>query len=245
MRKVNNILSIKRRVLKKFISLTPNFIKPGLRLMYSLYLSFRVHWRDLTTYRRSCEGLHRYWREPNGENKPETYFKNSERSQYLVRLMKKYASTDTRILEIGCNVGRNLNHLFCAGFRNLAGVEINKKALSLMKKHYSEMAETIIVYNAPIENAIKNFKDNAFDVVFTMAVLEHIHPQSKFIFPEIVRITRKYLITIEDEHDVSWRHFPRNYKRIFESFAMRQIYQFNGRIGNLPGSFWVRVFFKK
>lgn len=127
--------------------------------------------------------------------------------------MKRYSNSNPNILEIGCNVGQNLNYLFSAGFDKLTGIEISEDAVVLMKKSYPRMAKNAKIINKPVEDAIGTFKENEFDIVFTMAVLEHIHPDSDFIFPEMARITNRYLITIEDERWVSWRHFPRNYKK--------------------------------
>lgn len=124
-------------------------------------------------------------------------------------------------------------------------MEISEEAINLMKQAYPEMANQIKIWNSPVEPVIKNFEDGAFDVVFTMAVLEHIHHDSEFIFSEIVRISGKYIITIEDEKGVSWRHFSCNYKRIFEHLGTKQIYELNCReIEGLGPAFYVRVFKK-
>ena len=117
------------------------------------------------------------------------------------------------------NVGRNLNYLYSAGFSELAGIEINAEAIDLLRLSYPNIMHADIV-NAPIEDVIVNLPDSSFELVFTMAVLEHIHPESSFIFREIYRITKKCLITIEDETVHSWNHFPRNYGRIFSSCGM-------------------------
>ena len=149
------------------------------------------------------------------------------------------------ILEIGCNVGRNLNYLFLAGFKKLVGIEINKKAIRLLKQSYPELARYAKIYNKPVEEVITGFKNGAFDIVFTMAVLQHIHPDSEFIFSEIARVTNRFLVTIEDERGISWRHFPRNYKRVFESLGLEQVEEFNCRgVPGLGGNFSARVFKK-
>jgi len=144
-----------------------------------------------------------------------------------LKVLEKYASRDARILEPGCNVGRNLNYLFKCGFTNLEGIELSKDALELLKKSYPEMARHITIHDRSIEEIITSFKDNAFDIVYTMAVLQHIHPASEWVFSEIVRITNSFLITMEGEDYVSWRHFPRNYKKIFESLGMKQVEAYN------------------
>ena len=78
-----------------------------------------------------------------------------------------------------------------------------------------------------------------------MATLQHIHNDNKFIFDEIVRITKKNLITIEDEKGISWRHFPRNYKTIFEKLGLKQIEEIRcSDLGINNSNFYARVFTK-
>ena len=72
------------------------------------------------------------------------------------------------------------------------------------------------IINKPIEDAIISFKDNEFDLIFTMAVLVHIHPDVEQLFEHIVRVTKEYLILIEDEISQTERHTPRSYKEVFE-----------------------------
>ena len=43
------------------------------------------------------------------------------------------------------------------------------------------------------------------------------------IASEIARITKKYILTLEDEGSLSSRTWPRNYRRLFERFGFRQI----------------------
>lgn len=213
----------------------PNFIKPMVRpllkpilrrviypspILSSIYKKFY----DATHYSKTLSEIHQYWMQPyDGSNLPQDYLRGELRSKSLVKIVQKYADHNARILEIGCNVGRNLNYLFLAGFKKLEGVEISKNAVQLLKQSYPEMSKYAKIHNKPIEEIIKKFKDNTFDIVFTMAVLEHIHPNSEWIFSEMVRITKGFIITIEDEHTPSWRHFPRNYKKVFESLHMKQV----------------------
>ena len=157
------------------------------------------------------KSIHNFWRSPDDSNLPTHYLSGEERSKFLLRLIKKYGKPKDKILEIGCNVGRNLNYLYTHEFKNIEGVEINKEAVELFKEHYNL---PIKIYNSPIEEVIKKLGN--YDIIFTMAVLEHIHTDSEWIFPEIQK-RAKVLITIEDEKGISWRHFPRNYKNIFKN----------------------------
>ena len=227
-------------IMRKIIEITLKTIKSNLKNMISRL-------RGLVDHDRFSRGLlYQYWRQPNDEfNAPHLYIPQLERSKLLLKLIKEYVDFSGKILEIGCNVGRNLNYLFNAGFKHLEGNEISKEAIDLMVKTYPKMAKEIKIYNNPVEWVIKNYESNYFDLVFTMAVLQHIHPDSEWIFPEMARITKKYLITVEDEKGVSWRHFPRNYKQVFDSCGMKQIYELNCKgIKGFNSNFWARVFIK-
>jgi len=181
----------------------------------------------------SLSEIHDFWKDPYQKNSPKNYLKGEEKSKFLAGLID--IPKDSKILEIGCNVGRNLNYLSKAGFTNLTGVEISKKAVELAKIYYPDLK----ILNSSIEDIIKDL--NEFDLVFVMAVLEHIHPDSEWIFPEVARIS-KMLITIEDERSMSHRHFPRNYKDIFEP-KLKQIKEING-IEELDKNFIARIFIK-
>lgn len=190
---------------------------------------------------KSRDELHSYWRSPDGANNPATYYGSAERSTFLLSLIKKHVGPDASIIELGCNVGRNLNYLWQAGYRNLSGVEINEDAIKKMKEGYPDMKPTI--YRGTIEDRIKEMEQ--YDLVFTMAVLEHIHRDSEWVFSEMARIAMKYLITIEDEKNASERHFPRNYKQIFESLHLREIYEHNcADVPMLSAKFNARIFIR-
>lgn len=176
--------------------------------------------------KKNLNSVHSYWltRNSKGSNAYTDYFKNEESSQFLVDLIKKYSDEkEIKILEVGCNVGRNLNVLFKNGYKNLNGIEINPNAIDAMRKHYSDMTKTVKIFNNKIEDVIKGFTDNEFDVVFSMAVLMHIHHDSEWVFDHLFRITKHYMITIEDETGVAMRNFPRDYKQVFEEIGLKEI----------------------
>lgn len=171
--------------------------------------------------------IHDYWRAPPGDgNLPDDYLRVSpRRSELLVRLIRDTVSTpEPSVLELGCNVGRNLECLrreAVAG--SLAGIEISDAAVRAMREHYPELAQTARILNCAAEQALPTLDDGAYDVVFTMAVLEHIHPSSEWIFGELARVSARWLITIEDERSLSLRHFARNYRTVFEPLGLSQV----------------------
>ena len=231
-------------IVNRIAPLIPNWLKPYWRPVYAAYVQLStLRWR---WHRKTREEVHAYWRHPwDGRNLPQEYAQGNERSEFLVNLIKGYGTPQSAILEIGCNVGRNLHYLFVNDFGQLTGIEISDEAVKVGRATYPEMREQVEVVNAPAEQALAAFGGNAFDIVFTMAVLQNIHPESQFIFSEMARITKYFLITIEDERGVSWRHFPRNYERVFKLLGFRQVYESKcDEVVGLGKNFVARVFRK-
>jgi len=86
-----------------------------------------------------------------------------------------------------------------------------------------EPSEQVAFYDPGLGSASDGASGH-FDMIFTMALLQCLHPSSEWVFKEITDRTT-FLITIEDEleHSFAWRHFPRNYKKVFERLGMKQI----------------------
>jgi hypothetical protein len=230
----------------KLIGYFPEFIKRPLR---PIYWAIRTSRLSLAIFHRpkKIDLIHKYWEAPDdGANLPLNYRDaDSARGNLITEKINKYANTDCNILEIGCNVGRNLKALHSAGYTKLNGIEISKNAVNLMKESYPEMVKNLIIHNKPVESIIKEFSQGEFDVVYTMAVLEHIHTESEWIFSDMVKITKDILITIEDEHSFGERHFPRRYKKVFESIGMKQIEIFEcEKVIGLNKNFYGRIFKK-
>ena len=175
-----------------------------------------------------------YWKNPDDKgNKPQSYIdgpnKNLLSKNLIKEVQKLVREKEKRILELGCNVGRNLNFLFNKGYLDLSGIEINKNAIELMKKTYPPVYYNSDIKVDSIEKSIKNICNERFELVFTVAVLMHLSHKSNFVFKEISRITKNFLITIEEEGiELVWSHYPRNYKEVFEKLGMKQIKEKKG-----------------
>ena len=173
--------------------------------------------------KKTLEYTQNYWktRHPDdNENSPKKYVENrsilKKRSEYLHGLVEKYCSPNFNIIELGCNAGRNLNHLYESGYRNLTGLEINPHALDILRNKFPDMAEDINLILGSIEDNIELIPNDAYELVYTMAVLQHVHYDSDWIFSEISRICSNKLILIESSANDSWRHYPRDFPKIFK-----------------------------
>lgn len=187
---------------------------------------------------RSADDIKKYWQSPDdGNNRPEQYtagksenIGNFIRTNDLVDIIKALDIDNPKILEVGCNAGRNLNGLYEAGYRNLHAIEISQPAIDLFEKTYPETFAASNILCGDAEKILsENFDDNEFDIVFTMAVLQHIHPKSiGNVSKNIFRICKKFLITHEAETHVSWRHFNRSYRVIFSRLGAKFLIRKNG-----------------
>ena len=159
--------------------------------------------------------LHEFWRQPTPHgNDSLDYSKTIWRSQALRKLIDDLPP-DARILEVGCNVGRNLAYLHENGFPHVEGIEINPHAVERLRETFPQLADVTIHIGAA-GDVLPKLADDSFDLVFTMAVIEHIHPDEAHIFDEMVRVAHDVL-AIEPENRLTHRQFPHDVPKIFTS----------------------------
>lgn len=99
---------------------------------------------------------------------------------------------DSSILEVGTNIGLQLECLKSLGFSHLTGFDIQIEAVRRAK---SRIAGIEVLQSSALELP---FKDNSFDLVFTSGVLIHIHPDNlKKVMSEMHRVSNKYILGFE------------------------------------------------
>lgn len=198
-----------------------------------------VIYRGFMVRKLKIKECHDYWRNPPDENRPSRYA-SKQSAGIVVDMVNKHLNTSAMILELGCNVGLNLRCLYENGYLELAGVEINSEAVDYMRTLWPEMQFPI--YEGSIEEHISNLP--FYDLVFTKAVLCHIHDDSEWIFEKMVQRT-KYILTVEDELTFkSRRHFCRNYRDVFEGLGMEQI-DYVENVPTMNRAYRARMFVKQ
>lgn len=197
------------------------------RLVYRLLVRVAWRWPSVAS-RLPARMFESFWRSPwEGGNEPSTYLVGEESSGLLVSAVQRHAATDALILEVGCNIGRNLHHLHAAGYTRLEGLDISPAALAELRATYPELA-AIPLHRGRAQDVLRTVDAGFYDAVFTMVVLTHVHPAvADAVFDEMVRVTKRLLITYEPEPGPDelphWRHFPRNYGSVFESRGMTML----------------------
>ncbi len=162
----------------------------------------------------------------------------SGRAEYLVALVGNYAAKDSMILEVGCREGDNLVALWQAGFTRLQGLESNDAKVRAFKESHPDIAVLVNVTEGPMEELVRGAEDAAFDLVFTVGFLFDKTGDFSWLFPELSRLTRRHLVSIEDESSGSLRH-------VFEQLGMKEVdsadLSANKRLDSV---FFMRVFEK-
>jgi SAM-dependent methyltransferase len=186
------------------------------------------------------EDTRRAWAERSGEFSPAYYAQicPNQISETLVSVCREYAADDTAILEVGCGSGRHLAALHDAGFDDLAGLDVNSDAVEVMREHYPRTAAAVEFHAGALEELVPEFADGAFDVVYSVETLQHVHPDSAWVFEELVRVTDDLLITAENEGNAPDRGrehgevshvddgvplYHRDWKRVFHDLGMAQL----------------------
>jgi len=128
----------------------------------------------------------------------------------------------SKILELGCNVGLNLEILQKMGFGNLYGLELNKKALKIARERYPKFTF--------INSSIEDYESKTtFNLVYTAGVLIHINPLIlNSIIKKIISLTKEYIFGFEYYADrlveikyrgysnVCWKqNFPLLFQQLF------------------------------
>ena len=164
-----------------------------------------------------------YWRSQTlrSTHNPLNYLIPDELTDILFMDLIPRLGKEASFMEIGCSAGRNLHFLHELGYRNLAGIEINRLAVEdVLRKKYPRLYEdcNFLIGNAAEE--IRKIQDASFDVVFSKGVLIHIPPSQRSLFRNMVRICKKYIVIYTSEVGAP---FPYDFEKIFTRLGCKTI----------------------
>lgn len=179
----------------------------------------------------------KYWAEQYAINyiKKNEVFDHTLGVQAWKLMLAKIESDISSLLECGCNIGRNieqLNRVIPKSQKSI--IEISEPAYNFVTQKY-DLSHT---FHGPLIDS--NFKEQSFDLVFTMGVLIHINPDQLLDHMEkMFNYSSKYIlmgeyfnrtpvsIEYQGEND---RLFKRDFGKLFiESFDCKLVdYGFYG-----------------
>jgi len=130
-----------------------------------------------------------FWFKEFGNNYIDRNLGSNNRMLTIGKALKSSKIRLKSALELGCNVGYNLDAIKKT-YKNidLYGVEINKRAFEICRNNHTCFNESIL-----------NFKtDKKFDLVFTTGVLIHQDPKVlNQIYKKIFNLSKKYIYISE------------------------------------------------
>ncbi|MCE9640172.1 MAG: methyltransferase domain-containing protein [Betaproteobacteria bacterium] len=143
-------------------------------------------------WRRRGVTTREYW-----ESYPTKHFLEMEPASLalLAEVMELAPDRNSAILDMGCNVGRHLNHLYGHGYRNLRGVDFNRVAVSDMQTQHPEMFAASKV----TASSFQDFLDagpEPVDIVYTRgATFENVHPSYPLV-KRVCAIAKRYVVMV-------------------------------------------------
>jgi SAM-dependent methyltransferase len=147
------------------------------------------------------EDVREDWAERSGRFSPEYYAQLGPNgvSETLAGVFDHYVDGDAAILEVGCGCGRHLAHLRDQGYGDLTGIDVNDESFAVMGEAYPALANTGTFHTTSLEAFVSDVPDDAFDVVYSVETLQHIHPEESWVFEDVARISADLVITAENE----------------------------------------------
>jgi SAM-dependent methyltransferase len=120
------------------------------------------------------------------------YAEYQPQSLLLIHLLQSMGATSA--LELGCNVGRNVHWIAqTLPEMTVAGFDVNGDAVERGRDLFG-LTETQTWVDD--ERALWRLPDDAYDVVFTVSVLDHV-PRIATLLQQMVRVARRQVICIE------------------------------------------------
>lgn len=133
-------------------------------------------------------------------------------SEALLEEIKSLATDkNISILDMGCNVGRHLNHLYQLGWHNLNGVDFSATAIGDMGIRYPEMYKAIKTNAASFQDFLPQCKES-FDIVYTRGATFELVPPSFPLIKHVCKIAKNYVVMVISE---SGHAFPRYWEYEF------------------------------
>lgn len=147
------------------------------------------------------------------KNNPKGKIMHNLQTQIILNSIAQYKK-NIKILEVGCGTGRFLDSLNKKGYKNLYGLDFSQNMLDVLTKTNKNI-KTIQgdAYNLP-------FKNNEFDVVFSVHVLMHLENPKK-AYNEMLRVSKK-LVLFEVNNKASLSVFGKNIKLIKHVLGFKQ-----------------------
>jgi ubiquinone/menaquinone biosynthesis C-methylase UbiE len=126
-----------------------------------------------------------FWRYKKINYIPISIFKDKYLLRFKVSYIKKFISSNSSVLEVGCGDGKLLSLL--PNDIEITGLDISSYAIKKANKNLKNKNVSLILGNV----FTHEFKDNMFDLVLIDGLVEHYTEKIGELIKEIYRVTKK------------------------------------------------------
>lgn len=137
----------------------------------------------------------------DARNSPKQYMRRTKLSSEIYNIfVTQKLPKNSKILEIGCNVGRNLEFLRQHGYKRLYGIDVSQTAINYSAEVYPELVKVADLRVGKAEDILALFGKETFGQVYTSAVLLHIDTAARNIILDwVAKHARRFLgVELED-----------------------------------------------
>ena len=125
----------------------------------------------------------------------------------LALLSDMLGNLDKPVLDLGCNMGRHLNHLRHYGHTSLYGVDIMKTAFSAFEEEFPETFSNCNLELDIFQRYLVKQPNCFFNAIYTFgATVEYNHPSFALV-QEICRVTNDLVMFSISEHQGGYARF--------------------------------------
>jgi 2-polyprenyl-3-methyl-5-hydroxy-6-metoxy-1,4-benzoquinol methylase len=122
--------------------------------------------------------------------------KNLENDRPFIEILKTHVKHGSKILEIGCGLGRNTISMSLKGYEILT-VDRDEKMLRTAKKNVKKWGKRTRFKKANIREIDKIFKNRKFDACVHQSVMEHFEKNEiSFLLKKQLKIAEKVIFSV-------------------------------------------------
>lgn len=182
------------------------------------YRQFEKFWNSFIgvptpwMYRKSTS---KHWENQSiGDGHGPDKFLHLTSSSYVLmeEVINRTPKKDSKILDLGCNVGRHMNYLNDLGYSKLYGVDVQHEAIKLMASAFSDCFFNSNIQQDTFEKYLPKINSDFFHTVFTHGATIELVPPTFPICKEICRVTSDAIVLLISE---GGHYYPRRWEKEF------------------------------
>jgi len=149
---------------------------------------------------------------------------NSEYAVNEYRIIGKYLKENDNVLEVGCGSGEGMVFLSRHFGVRVAGIDLAESAVKMCRR------KGLYVNEGDFESGLADFADNAYDVVYSQHVVEHLDNRVGAIIDSLRVARRASIHCVPHDNMRDLTHKVRYTEEVIEEFIEEVVDQYDGHL---------------